>query len=377
MREATPQTPNTGGPAASMVVLPLRLFLGFSFIAASLYKLMDPEFFDPGKAGYIGTQIQGFAQGSPIGGFLSTVAEPNAMLFGIMVVAGEMAIGLATVFGLFSRLAAIFGMLLSLTFWLSATWQVQPFFYGADLPFAVGWLVLALANPHPVLSLDGLIERQQSQQNGSSTATTVRPDRRRFITVAGATLATGVATAIAWDNTFNAKPLAAPAPSAATNPAPAPSAGVQSAPATPTPPATQAPALASPSPTPAAQPTFPAAQPTPTPAPQQSGPVIATLKSLPTGSAVKFVTPDTNQRAILIHEDDGSVKAFSSICTHEGCEVNYSSSAQMLICPCHGAAYDIKTGDVLRRPARRPLDSYPIQVDANGNVHFLTDGTSS
>lgn len=359
---------HTVGQPASMVVLPLRLFLGVSFIAASLYKLMDPEFFAPGTVGYIGTQLQGFAEGSPIGGFLTTVAVPNAILFGIMVVAGEIAIGLGTVFGLFSRLAAIFGMLLSLTFWLSATWQVTPFFYGADLPFAVGWLVLALASPHPVLSLDGLIKRWQSQQNTRSAAPTIHPDRRRFITVAGATLATGVATGIAWDNTLKAKPVASPT---AANPTPAPVAKTAPATATPAPsPTTEAPAITSPSPT-------PADRPTPSPSAQQSGTVIASLNSLPAGSAIMFLTPNTNQHAILIHEDDGTVKAFSSICTHQGCVVNFSASTQSLICPCHGSQFDIKTGAVLRRPANRPLESYPIQIDANGNVHFVTDGTSS
>ena len=131
--------------SVATLLLPLRLFLGISFIAAGWDKLSDPTFFDTSAPGYIGNQLAGFASQSPLGGFLTAVAVPNATLFGAMVLAGELAIGFGTLLGLFSRTAAIFGCILSLTLWLTASWQVTPFFFGSDLPYAIGWLTLALA----------------------------------------------------------------------------------------------------------------------------------------------------------------------------------------------------------------------------------------
>lgn len=64
-------------------MLPLRLFLGGTFVYAGIQKLTDPQFFNPAARGYIGRQIPAFAFGSPLGGLLlhgvaSTVATATA-----------------------------------------------------------------------------------------------------------------------------------------------------------------------------------------------------------------------------------------------------------------------------------------------------------
>jgi Rieske Fe-S protein len=83
-----------------------------------------------------------------------------------------------------------------------------------------------------------------------------------------------------------------------------------------------------------------------------------------------FKTPDSGTSAYLVHAMDGSVKAFSRICTHEGCEVGFNQPNQVFVCPCHGAQFDATSGAVLRSPARRPLQSFPVQLDASGNIIF-------
>src|SRR5437588_3570416 len=116
-------------------ILPLRLFLAVSFLAAGFDKLGDPAYLNPSARDYIGKQIARFATGSPLEGFLLNFAVPNAGLFGIMVMGGELCIGLAVLLGLLTRFSAFMGMLLNLTFFLSATWDVHPFYFGADLPY--------------------------------------------------------------------------------------------------------------------------------------------------------------------------------------------------------------------------------------------------
>ena len=52
-----------------LALLPVRLFLGVTFVYAGYQKLSDPGFLHPGSATYIGTQLHAFATGTP-GGFL-------------------------------------------------------------------------------------------------------------------------------------------------------------------------------------------------------------------------------------------------------------------------------------------------------------------
>lgn len=361
---AAPTVPNKGWSAAN-VMLPLRLFLGVSFIAAALDKLTDPQFFNVSATGYIGNQLTGFASQSPIGGFLTSVAVPNAALFGAMILAGELAIGLGTLVGLFTRLAAFFGMVISLTLWLSTTWAVTPFFLGSDLPYAMGWLTLALAGAHPVLSLDGQLSRWLARRKAQTTTAEGTPAdsgvmlprtplyepptaaqqaglaRRRFIAVTGATVLAGAVTGTAWANSLASK-----------NSTPTPSA---TSPSTPAPASTAA--------TGAATTAASAANNT------AGGAVLASLDSLPAGEAREFTTPDTKEKGILIRAADGTVAAFSNICTHQGCEVGFSKAEQVLACPCHGAQFDPKSGAPVRGPATRPLKSFKVQVQG-GNIVY-------
>ena len=127
------------------VLLPLRLFLGITFVYAGLQKLTDPQFFDPHAVGYIGKQLAAFARDSPLHDLLLSVAVPHAALFGSLVAYGELAIGLGVLVGLLLRPAAFFGALLSFVFFLSASWNVHPYFYGPDIVFFFAWLPVMLA----------------------------------------------------------------------------------------------------------------------------------------------------------------------------------------------------------------------------------------
>ena len=129
------------------IALPLRLFLGVTFVYAGIQKLTDPQYFRPSAPGYIGRQIAGMAHGTPLGGLLTHLVVPHAAFFGGLIAWGELAIGLGVLVGLLVRPAAFFGALLSLIFFLSASWRVSPYFYGSDIVFLFGWSVIVLAGP--------------------------------------------------------------------------------------------------------------------------------------------------------------------------------------------------------------------------------------
>jgi thiosulfate dehydrogenase [quinone] large subunit len=155
-------TPASGKTSASSTISmsllwPLRIFMGFNFLYAGLQHLTDPSYFDPTKPGYIGHLISLYAIGSPIHDFLLEMVEPNAVAFGYVVGVGESLIGLAILFGFLFRIAAFAGLVLNFTFFLSATWNVFPFYFGSDIVYTMCWLTLLLTGPQPGQSVDGIL----------------------------------------------------------------------------------------------------------------------------------------------------------------------------------------------------------------------------
>ena len=72
--------------------------------------------------------------------------------------------------------------------------------------------------------------------------------------------------------------------------------------------------------------------------------------------------------SLAIANIDGSFYAISNVCTHRGCSISEGSvSGTELTCVCHGARFDLRTGEVLGGPARESLKTYPVSV-SDGNV---------
>jgi len=175
--DAQPRPHAAGPPFASTAVpawalLPLRLFLGVTFIDAGLGKLLSPAYFGAGPRSFA-TLAEGFAKGSPLAGPVRAVVLAHPFLFALLLAVLELVVGVCTVIGLASRLAAGVGMGLSLTFFLTASWRVRPFFYGADLPFAAGWLTLLLAGHGGLPSVDATLLRRRRSERGLGPADVV------------------------------------------------------------------------------------------------------------------------------------------------------------------------------------------------------------
>ena len=106
-----------------MALLPLRLFLGVTFIYAGVQKLSDPGFLHPGAPTYIGTQLHGFATGTPGGFLLRAFALPQPQVAGVGVALLEIAIGVLVTAGLLTRVAAAGGLALNLVLFLTNSWN--------------------------------------------------------------------------------------------------------------------------------------------------------------------------------------------------------------------------------------------------------------
>ena len=164
-----------------------------------------------------------------------------------------------------------------------------------------------------------MFERGEQQPRHETPATTTR---RTILRAAGLLGLTGA----------GATALTACAEESGDSPSPTPAAQETSAPA---------------SPSPAADATSP--RPSASKAKAPSGPSVATSK-VPVGGGVILEDADY----VVTQPSNGSYKAFSKICTHQGCPVSAVRDG-IIHCNCHGSEYSIKDGSVTNPPASKPL----------------------
>ena len=343
------------GTMSSLVLLPLRLFFGATFVYAGLQKLTDPQFFSPTAPGFIGHQMGGFVRaGSPLSGVLNTVAIPYAKEFGALIAFCEVWIGLSALFGLLTRFGALGGLATSLTFYLTASWSTHPYFLGADLPYAFGWLTLALAGPD-ALSLDNYFfnaarlqaaENARMQQRSRRRSLVASPASSSMVPRAAALRGLGAAAGVIVGGGMLGAIARALTPNSS-------SAGAAEAIPTATGSGTGA--------TTAGASAASGAQPGQT--------LLGSVKSLAVNSAASYTDPQSGDPALLIHLPDGKFVAFDAVCTHAGCTVEYDPTQQEIVCPCHGATYDPnRAAAVINGPAQQPLAVLNVKVDAQGNA---------
>jgi Rieske Fe-S protein len=102
------------------------------------------------------------------------------------------------------------------------------------------------------------------------------------------------------------------------------------------------------------------------------GKLLANASSIPINQSMSLDDP-TSGPFLLIHLDNGQFAAYSSICTHAGCQVQFDPYGKDIACPCHGAVYDpYHSAQVLSGPAPAPLQAIPISYDsATGNIYLV------
>jgi thiosulfate dehydrogenase (quinone) large subunit len=365
-------------------LLPLRAFLGLTFTYAGLQKLADPGYLDPHNPTSAAHQMLLLRGSSPIGPLL-TLSSHAPTLVSLLIALGELAVGLGTLLGLWTRIAAAGGVLLSLTFFFTVSWNTTPYYYGADIGFVFSWLVLLAFGSVGALSADAWLRKRargamrlgpeptsvaiavprlqklcaRGQKCGltadgrctrpsgcpilplqESLPAGVRDELDRRIVVAGGAVAAvagifavllGGITAIvgrAFGGTTS--PTATPATTKAQ------------------PPSTSPPVLKG----------------TPQTA---SGTAVGTVSSVPVGRGLSITNPADGSPAWVVHPSGNTFVAFSAICTHAGCTVQYDASNVQFACPCHGGVFDARTGQVLQGPPPAPLPSIRVHV-ANGQI---------
>ncbi|MBO0871302.1 MAG: Rieske 2Fe-2S domain-containing protein, partial [Micromonosporaceae bacterium] len=319
---------------AAWVLLPLRAFLGVTFLYAGLSKLFDSNYLDPSSPLGVRSQMLHAVAGSPISGLVSFSAQ-HATLVGLLIAFGEVAVGTGALLGLFTRAAAAGGLLLALSFFLTVSWRTTPYYFGPDIVFVFAWTPLLIAGDGGVFSVQKVIRRRVREgmrlpakpRNRESAALTARVDRRTTVT-SGVIAGAGGLLLVIFGSTLALGRRRSPAsslPPAPPTGGPSPDAGT----------GTQA----------------------------ATGQTIANASDVAVGSAKSF-TMANGEPGWLLHPTAATFTAYSAVCTHQGCPVQWAGGG--FACPCHGATYDA-SGAPTGGPAQGPLSPIAVSV-VNGQV---------
>jgi Rieske Fe-S protein len=104
----------------------------------------------------------------------------------------------------------------------------------------------------------------------------------------------------------------------------------------------------------------PQPQGTAAPQPGAAATPLVTTAQVPVGGGVILA----DQELVVTQPTAGEFKAFSSVCTHQGCNVNEVTDGQ-IVCPCHGSYFAIADGSVTDGPARSPLPEKAVTVSGD------------
>jgi thiosulfate dehydrogenase [quinone] large subunit len=315
------------------------LFLGLTFIYAGLDKLIDPAFLRAAGPGSIGAQLAAFTRESPLSILVQIVAQPFPILTGLVISVAEITIGLGALTGLLFRLSVAGGAALSILFWLTASWAIKPYYYGPDLPYAAGWMTLAMAGNGGRFLLEKWIIRRFELDPDDEPMST---ERRQFLQ--GGILGLGALALAALGGTLGAAVFGRPNGGIGLDASSPPATGQGS--------------------------DAPSAGPTAAP----NGTVVGTVAAMTSqGGSLYFQDPQSGDPGVVVKLSNGKVVAFDAVCTHAGCTVEFDPGSRLLICPCHGATFDpARAAAVLGGPTNVPLTPLPITVNAKTGVISLS-----
>ncbi len=139
-----------GNSRAGLFWLPIRLYLGFSWLEAGWHKFSGEGWIDGGTA------LKGYWTGAvavPDGGhapinydwyrsFIQTLLDNQAYTwFAWVITLGEMAVGIGLLIGMLTGLAAFFGALMNMSFLLAGSGSSNPVFFTLAIGLILAWKV--------------------------------------------------------------------------------------------------------------------------------------------------------------------------------------------------------------------------------------------
>ncbi len=357
--------PPRGWALAGWALLPLRLFLGVTFTFAGLQKIANPDFFSKTSNNGVYAQMLQAVRHSPISFLLSHLVEHSTLL-GWAMALGELAIGLGMLLGLWGRIAAIGGVTIAFSLFLSVSFHTNPYYLGSDLAYALAFTPFVFAGT-PVLSLDALVRKRANVRgaDGNQELVVVTMSSVRQICNNAAPKDQCLATSAACsasrcpvlrepqtmlarrgiDDVARRQLMLGGAAAAVTAvgavAAAAVVAGVGRAGTSST--STTTPVTLNPG------------------SNSANGRRIGKATDVPVGGSATFTLADGTP-GIVLQPTSGTFAAYDAACPHQGCPVSYFKSQDLLVCPCHGSQFNPQNGALEVGPAVTGLVSYPVTV---------------
>lgn len=111
---------------------------------------------------------------------------------------------------------------------------------------------------------------------------------------------------------------------------------------------------------------------------------VAKVGDLQPNTPVDFEYPLEGQRSVLLDLDQevpggigdkSSIVAYSVLCQHMGCPVQFNAEGRYLLCPCHQSKYDpAREGFVVQGVAQQPLPRIELEIDGDDVVAVGVSG---
>lgn len=306
------------------VLLALRGYLAVVFLYAGISKIVDRRFLDGSSFTSMHQTTLAIKSQSPIGGLLGPVID-HSFAFGLLMAVAELAVGIGIALGLFTRIAAIGGALLSLSLFLTVSWGASPWYTGADIVYLFALTPLILAGGTP-FSLDAWLAA--TRHRGASPA----DFRTRRAMLAGAAAVTGL-VALGAASLFRKTPTSN---SGQSDPPPGKAGGGTGSSAS-------------------------------SGGGQSSGSgsdTTVAIADVPVGGGKQVTDKKSGKPIWVLQLQAGQFSAFSAICTHQSCPVKFVGASEGFACPCHGSRYSA-VGKVTHGPAQRNLSEVSVTKDGD------------
>jgi arsenite oxidase small subunit len=111
---------------------------------------------------------------------------------------------------------------------------------------------------------------------------------------------------------------------------------------------------------------------------------VAAVGELRPNEPISFEYPLEGQSSVLVDlgeevpggiGDSGGIVAYSALCQHMGCDVQFVPEGGYLLCPCHQSKYDPgREGNVIQGVAQAPLPRIELEIDGEDVVAVGVNG---
>ncbi len=92
-----------------------------------------------------------------------------------------------------------------------------------------------------------------------------------------------------------------------------------------------------------------------------SATAVARIHEIAPGTTLRVAAGEDE---ILLCNVDGTIYAIEDVCTHDGAPLDQGElEGCRIVCPRHGANFDVRTGEALTLPAILPLPMYAVRVE--------------